>query len=336
MTNLKKISIIVPIYNVENYIKTCISSIIKQDYPFIECILINDCTPDNSMQIINSCLKKYQGTIVFKIIHHHSNLGLSAARNTGVKYSTGEYIYFLDSDDELYSDNSISILAKETETYPQADFIIGNIQLINSAEQRLSYNFKEHKTVTNNIQILNDYIQSKWYMMAWNKLINKKFFIKNQLWFLEGRLHEDERFSLQLAMCAQYMVYCPLKTYKYKIRTKGAITSHITLKHILDSKYIVYENTKSLLQHNNLPQILYSDYIITSFYHLIKKILSPQLNIENINRFELLEQTKKDFKKICKHKNIYPSFKLKIIIKYIINTLPLNIYKFLFQFKRKW
>lgn len=333
MTKFKKISIIVPIYNVENYIQTCLDSIIKQNYPCIECILINDCTPDNSMQKINNYLKKYQGTIVFKIINHPKNLGLSAARNTGVKYSTGEYIYFLDSDDELYSDNSISILVKEAETYPQADFIIGSIQLINSTKQCLSYNFKEHKIITNNIQILNDYIQGKWYMMAWNKLINKKFFIKNQLWFLEGRLHEDERFSLQLAMCAQNMVYCPQKTYKYKIRTTGAITSHVTLKHILDSQYIVYENTKSLLQYNNLSQILYSDYIITSFYHLIKKILSPQLNIENTTRFELLKQTKKDFKKLCQYKNIHPSLKIKIIIKYIINILPSSIHKLLFQLK---
>lgn len=332
MTNFAKISIIVPIYKVENYIQACIDSIIEQDYFNIECLLINDCTPDNSMEVVNHCLKNYQGKITFKIINHNSNLGLSAARNTGVKYSTGEYLYFLDSDDELYSADSISILVKEAETYPQADFIIGNIQLINSTRKYLSYNFKEHKVITNNTQILNDYIQGKWYMMAWNKLINKKFFIKNQLWFLEGHLHEDERFSLQLAICAQSMVYCPQKTYKYKIRNVGAITSYITLKHILDSKYIVNENTKSLIQHNNLNQIAYSDYIITSFYHLINKILSPQLKVDDTTRFELLKQTKKDFNNLCKQYINFPS-KIKIFIKYIIDKLPISIHKFLFRFK---
>ena len=332
MTTPNKISIVVPIYNVENYIEACIDSIIQQDYPYIECLLINDCTPDNSMNIINNHLKNYKGTTIFKIINHDSNLGLSAARNTGVKNATGKYIYFLDSDDELYSSNSISTLAKETELYPQADFIVGNIQLINSSKKSLSYNFKEHKVVSDNIQILNDYIESKLYMMAWNKLINKDFFIKNQLWFLEGHLHEDERFSLQLASCAQCMVYSTHKTYKYKIRATGAITSQVTIKHILDSKYIVSENTKTLLQHNNLTQIAYSDYIITSFYHLINKILSPQLKIDNTVRFELLMQTKKDFCNLCQQ-HIHPPFKIKTFIKYIINKLPISIHKLLFQLK---
>lgn len=103
-----KISIIVPIYNVEKYIKSCIDSIIQQDYPNIECIFVNDCTQDKSMIIVNNCLNKYKGSIEFKIINHENNLGLSAARNTGVKRSTGDYLYFLDSDDELYSTDSIS------------------------------------------------------------------------------------------------------------------------------------------------------------------------------------------------------------------------------------
>lgn len=327
-----KISIIVPIYNVEKYIKSCIDSIIQQDYPNIECIFVNDCTQDKSMIIVNNCLNEYKGSIEFKIINHENNLGLSAARNTGVKRSTGDYLYFLDSDDELYSTDSISILAKEAEEYPQVDFIIGNIQLVNSTKKSLSYNFLKHKVITNNIQILNDYIESKWYMMAWNKLINKKFFVKNQLWFLEHYLHEDERFSLQLALCAENMVYCPYKTYKYKIRETGAITSKLTMKHVLDSKYIVYENAKSILQYKNLDKINYTDFIVTSFYHLIRKILSPQLDIDNKTRFELLTQVKKDFDNLNKAK-CRMLLNPKVTIKYLVNKLPVSINKLLFQKK---
>ena len=100
-----KITIVVPIYNVALYITDCIQSIISQTYQGkIECLLIDDCGTDNSMEIVEGILKSYQGKIDFKICHHNRNRGLSAARNTGINHATGEYIYFLDSDDEITSD----------------------------------------------------------------------------------------------------------------------------------------------------------------------------------------------------------------------------------------
>ena len=100
-----KITIVIPVYNVAPYIKDCLASVMKQTYKGeIECLLIDDCGTDNSMGVVSQVLKDYSGKIDFRIYRHKYNRGLSAARNTGIEHATGEYIYFLDSDDEITSD----------------------------------------------------------------------------------------------------------------------------------------------------------------------------------------------------------------------------------------
>ena len=98
-----KISIVIPIYRVEKYIGECLDSIIIQEHEGIdlECILINDCTPDKSVEVVVKKLQNYHGRINFIIKHHNVNRGQCAARNTGSEYATGDYILFVDSDDTL-------------------------------------------------------------------------------------------------------------------------------------------------------------------------------------------------------------------------------------------
>ena len=87
-----KVSIIIPIYNVAQYIKRCIDSVLIQECVDcdIECILVNDCTPDDSMEIVRSMMDDYHGEIHFVICNHDKNKGLSAARNTGILVATGD------------------------------------------------------------------------------------------------------------------------------------------------------------------------------------------------------------------------------------------------------
>ena len=85
------ISIIIPVYKVEKYISRCILSVMNQscENVQIECLIVDDCTPDNSIDIIKGLISDYKGIVRFKILFHEKNLGLSAARNTGIKASTG-------------------------------------------------------------------------------------------------------------------------------------------------------------------------------------------------------------------------------------------------------
>ena len=90
-----KISIIVPVYNVEPYIRECFSSIATQTYKGkIECIFVDDCGQDKSVEILEELIADYHGSISFSIIHHEHNKGLSGARNTGICHATGDYLYF--------------------------------------------------------------------------------------------------------------------------------------------------------------------------------------------------------------------------------------------------
>ena len=121
-----KVSIIIPVYNVAPYIKRCLDSIVAQTFQNIECILVDDCGTDNSKEIVQQYIDNYQGYIQFKIIHHEKNLGLSGARNTGIRIATGEWLYFLDSDDAV-TPNCISSLLALKDKYPDVDFVQGNL-----------------------------------------------------------------------------------------------------------------------------------------------------------------------------------------------------------------
>ena len=91
-----KISVIIPIYNVEQYVQRCMKSVMTQTFSDaeIDCIVVDDCGQDHSMDIVSQMIDEYQGPILFKIIHHDTNRGLSAARNTGLYHATGDFVFF--------------------------------------------------------------------------------------------------------------------------------------------------------------------------------------------------------------------------------------------------
>ena len=89
-----KVSIVIPVYKVEKYIDCCLRSVFNQTYANIECIIVNDCTPDGSFVKVKKLIETYEGNVDFILLEHRQNEGLSQARNTGVNNSTGDYIYF--------------------------------------------------------------------------------------------------------------------------------------------------------------------------------------------------------------------------------------------------
>ena len=124
---MKEVSIIIPIYNVEKYVAECLNSVISQTYDHskIECIIVNDCTTDDSMDIVYEIIKKYDGGMSFIICRHEHNEGVSAARNTGIEVAKGNYIFFIDSDDYIYP-NSLELLLNASKIYGYPDMVVGN------------------------------------------------------------------------------------------------------------------------------------------------------------------------------------------------------------------
>ena len=98
------ISVIIPVYKVEKFVRCCIESVIAQECTDfnIECLIVDDCSPDGSMSIVHDVIDRYKGTCIsFHVIRHEKNMGLSAARNSGIAAAIGDYLFFIDSDDYI-------------------------------------------------------------------------------------------------------------------------------------------------------------------------------------------------------------------------------------------
>jgi len=222
-TEQSLISIIIPVYNVEAYIGECLQSVINQTYTgAIECILIDDRGSDSSISIAESIINNYKGNINFKIIVHEQNKGLSASRNTGIFHATGDYLFFLDSDDFITKDcikELVSPLA-----YKEYDFVMGRYESSDKSSESVQ------KKMLSNLEykgkeIMKSFSKGQWYMMAWNKLCKRQFLLDNNLFFYEGLIHEDGLWSFQIACKAVSMYVIEDCTYYYRVRTNSIMTS---------------------------------------------------------------------------------------------------------------
>lgn len=226
------ISVIIPIYNVQDYIERCVDSIIAQECDDfqLECIMVNDCTPDDSMEVLNRKLKDYVGTIEFVIINHESNRGLSAARNTGISCSHGDFVYFVDSDDRL-ADGALKYLLEGYKKYSEGsnvDFVMGNACYCKEAKPIMNLNVYEELLLDNSEgEVLRYLFEKRLFHSAWNKLVRRDFLIKNKLFFENGIIIEDLLWSYFLFLHSGKVLVLPKNTYYYE-DTPGSIINTIS------------------------------------------------------------------------------------------------------------
>ena len=229
-----KVSIIIPIFKVEEYLERCLISVFNQTYKNIEIILVDDASPDRSMEIAKEVVKKFETSHDIIILTHEKNRGLSAARNTGVEKATGDYIYFIDSDDSFSSPDSISILveyAKET----GADVTSANYQRV--YPDRKSISIYNKLFFLNGEKVIDGYCNNLIPIVACNKLYKREIF-KN-IRFKEGILNEDELFLYKLIFRQYSFALTGEVTYDYYINPQSIMT---TLNYNrLISPIIVYE-----------------------------------------------------------------------------------------------
>lgn len=223
-----KVTVIVPIYQVEQYIGDCLNSVASQTYQGdIECLLVDDCGSDGSMALVNSFVESYTGKIQFKILHHACNRGLSAARNTGIVAATGDYLFFLDSDDELLPD-CLSLLM-EAVREKEYDMVIGDVVVVGDDRLKcvLTLKFLDGE-VLRQPRIRYTY-RHKWNAVAWNKLYRTDFVRENGLHFVEGLLFEDELWNFKVSFLLAGLRIVKHPTYIYRIRG-DSITSAMDLQ----------------------------------------------------------------------------------------------------------
>ena len=180
---MPKVSVIVPVYNVEKYITRCLTSLVNQTIDDLEIILVNDGSKDNSEQIIRQFKKDYKNIIYVK----KENGGLSSARNFGLIYATGEYVAFLDSDD--YVDRTLYQKmyekAKATNSdFAECDFIW---KYPNCEKIDVGFRYKDKKEMFEKARVV-----------AWNKLIKREIIINKKIEFPVGLYYEDVEFFYKL------------------------------------------------------------------------------------------------------------------------------------------
>lgn len=213
------ISIIVPVYNVSPYIARCLQSVIDQTFTGeMECIIVDDCSQDDSIELAQQVIDRYQGDIQFRIVKHDHNRGLSAARNTGIDASQGDYLFFLDSDDWL-EPHCIASLSSLAEAHP-------GVELVQAGA--LSHGGEAKPWLNMENSVLPEYIQGKETVKpimlnrkqipvtAWNRLVKKDYLLRHHLYFQEGLIHEDELWTFQLATHLSSLAVLKQNFYHYE------------------------------------------------------------------------------------------------------------------------
>jgi len=273
------VSVIVPIYNVETYLKECIDSIINQTYRKFELILVDDGSTDNCGEICDEYAKQYK---YIKVIHKR-NEGLSSARNIGIENALGDYYCFIDSDDFIHPEY-LSTLTELAVKY-NADLVC--CRYVKGYECRWNDNEPEKLTFYNEGEIIdNIYIDDSVKTVAWNKLYKKDFFVKYGLRYPKYKIHEDMFLSPQILYYAKCMVITSKSLYFYRVRKDSIIMSDFSLRK-LDLLEAVEFRLKFFKQihKNKLYYLELESYIrkLIHFYSIMSKedkvLYKEQLNI---------------------------------------------------------
>ena len=249
------ISIVVPIYNVDQYLEKCLDSILAQDYFDYEVLLINDGSNDNSEEI---CLR-YKNDHPNFFYYKKENGGLSDARNYGIPYTKGEYICFIDSDDYIRKDYLSKLHAKAQEE--NSDIVI--------CDYYDKYEDKEiiRKGKANlNDDELKDYLLSA--PNAWNKLYKKELFKNNHIEYAKGLYYEDLATTPLLLLNAKKISYVDEALYYY-VQRSGSIMNQVTYNSKNDDIFDVINRISEYYKNNNK----YEEYKDEFEYITIKRLL---------------------------------------------------------------
>ncbi|RIX27018.1 glycosyltransferase family 2 protein [Sphingomonas edaphi] len=202
-----KVSLIIPIYNVEAYVVECMDSVINQTHNDLEVILVDDASTDGSLQ----ALRPYLSDPRMKLVKHERNLGLSAARNTGFNVSSGKYVIFVDSDDVLSPGLVATCLL--VQKYSGANIV--TFDFCPFRDRVPSFNDKE---IDWRLVEPGDATRFAPPFFAWLKMIDRCWMERESIKFREGELYEDHRFHWLIAATDAPIAYLTSKLYGYRIR----------------------------------------------------------------------------------------------------------------------
>lgn len=282
-------SIVIPVYKVEKYLDKCVSSVISQNFKDIEIILVDDGSPDRCPQICDDLSKKDDR---IKVIHK-PNGGLSDARNVGINESSGDYILFLDSDDFWEGDNCLDNLVQRAQLENPSDIILyGTYDTFENdtfrRRSRGDYDLVEvRKSKVHAIRSL--FITGQFPGSAWVVAINRKFLLKNNLFFIKGIKSEDIDWLINVFFNVSSIDCVNDAFYMYLRGREGSITNSYNAKSIEDILVSIEKwkmVLKAELSENNKNLLSYLAYQYITTFIIYSQISSAE---QNRIKYRLLE-----------------------------------------------
>ena len=227
---MKKLSIIIPVYNVEKYVGRCIESCLDQDLPKdqYEVLVVNDGTKDNSVAVVEKYITPENNVTLI----HRENGGLSAARNTGLQHAQGEYVWFVDSDDWI-TESALTAIFDELRNdidilQIQHRLVYDNHSYDKDVIDEYEYGIKDGPYITKNGKVT---------IPVPFAIYRREFLIENNLKFVEGILHEDMEFKPRAVYLAKKISSTKHICYNYYKGNINSITSNHTIRNVEGSMY---------------------------------------------------------------------------------------------------
>lgn len=268
---MTKVSIIVPIYNIRDYLPECVDSLRNQTLSDIQIILVDDGSTDGSGQIIDSFAAQDARILAL----HKENGGQSSARNMGFLYAAGEYILYVDGDDYVIPETVERLYTAAKEH--NADIVHGDLlndadRLKDSAFRKLSFENKK----TSVLSYIKEVIEKEIYdIVPFLYLVRKTYLEQHNFRFAEGYFYEDQLYTMQLLSHPEAsIVKIRFPFYYYRMDRPGSTTNHMTLKKGMDSAYICKEMYKYIRQHiQDENKTCYDAILLISLYQYYRVYL---------------------------------------------------------------
>ena len=235
-----KVSVIVPVYGVENFVGRCFRSLMEQTLQDVEFIVVDDCTPDMSIGVIRNVMKDYPGRDV-QIVSHNENKGLPSARNTGLAMAKGEYVFHCDSDDWVEPDMLETLY--DTAEKEDADIVWCDWFLSFGEKER----YMRQPSYSTPLEALKGMLSGVMKYNVWNKLVRRDLYVDNGIAFPDGYGMGEDMTMMRLFSCAGKVAYVGRAFYHYVKLNGNAFSQTYSERHLIELRH----NTDSTLAYLN-------------------------------------------------------------------------------------
>ena len=304
------LSIIVPVYQVEKYLKTCINSMLNCHGFSYEIILVVKPSCDKSEHIANDIQKEYSDRV---IIVNQDGDGLSNARNVGLRYAIGDYVAFFDSDDYIDA-TAFSVLMKSLKSRMPVDAVISDYYIVGNSDNISQVDTIEGEELIYDNRYLEVFLKKRRnYWNVWQYVLRRTFLLENKLFFLEGVYSEDIEFATGVILTAKKFAFYGKPYYYYRIGREGSLANKVTLKHVVD--------LMDMLE-------ISMDRVNSSDVHL-KNVIRDKLSLQYILSFAMIfdvdnGESKKAVDIIESKKKLYKNNRNSLLKKTILKLGALN------------